>query len=186
MLIIIEGIDLVGKTTFIEQLTKKVNKGIIIKSCYLPGNNFNSNNVLIKNQYQKIYNLIKKTGKKQIIYLDRFYPSQMVYSIKRNFESMNDKWYKNFEKKLLKTPHLLILLDEPENVLNKRLKIRGDDYITINDIKTLKERYIKFYNQSILNKIIIKPSNGFENNYEKIKKVVKCLNVKEEKLQKKI
>ena len=84
--IIVEGPDLAGKTTIIENLGKRLNQGIIIKNLYKP----KTENGQIWNQYFNILETIRESKLNTFI-LDRFYPSQLVYSILRGKDDIIEK-----------------------------------------------------------------------------------------------
>ena len=85
-IVIVEGSDLSGKTTAIETISKHFNEGFILKNAYKPKTKAESNKVVAN--YWHILKLI--INEKNLVLLDRFYPSQMVYSYLRGEDEMRN------------------------------------------------------------------------------------------------
>jgi len=149
MIIIIEGTDKTGKTTFINTFAKQ-HKCIIIKNQHKPNG---INDKQLKESYIALLYFINKYHNKFDIILDRFYPSQLVYSILRGHDSFDDSWYNNFEQKLRKFGHLYVYCTVDKETLLERHKIEQDEYLKTNNIDLIQKRYDKFYNQTNLNKV---------------------------------
>ena len=153
-IIIFEGVDCSGKSSLANKLSKKVKNGILIKSNYKPDS---SNTSEIKKQYLKILLSINNSiwTQDEYIILDRYHLSQVVYSIMRGHDDLDDPWYNWFESNLClgKNDACLIWVDEPEHVIISRLNGRGDEHIKEEDVHMLRERYAKAYARSNLPKI---------------------------------
>lgn len=164
MLVIVEGVDLAGKSTFLENLSKKVNAGFIVKNTMKPRSNANGGLhhweelQKLKHHYMQI-SLIGATFPSTMpIYLDRFYPSQIVYSILRGHDDFTDNYYCKFEE-MIQDIACLIMIYEDEDVLTQRFAVRGDEHVTLDQILLLKKRYDEFFVRCTLPKIKLKSTD---------------------------
>jgi thymidylate kinase len=152
---IIEGPDLAGKTTAIESIAKFYNRGIIIKNSFKPKIAGSSR---IYRQYWAILHLVSKYD--DLVILDRFYPSQAVYSILRGLDEMFSENVKDLEEHCVKNLTITyIYLDTNLDELETRYKKRGDEHINIEQLKLLKQRYDLFYDSTILPKVKVNTMN---------------------------
>ncbi len=151
MKLIIDGPDLSGKTYAIERIAKKYNSGLIIKNAYKPKKKTDS--IKIYNQYWKILSIAENY--KQAIILDRFFPSQAVYSILRGEDEMTSSYIILLEVYCKKHGFKYIYLDTSLEVLKERYDQRGDEHIKKEQLLMLKNRYDKYYEQCTLDKIKI-------------------------------
>ena len=160
MIVIVEGPDLSGKTTAIEKLGKKFNSGFTLKNNFKPRTKEESE--LIYNHYSEILNLVAAwhmLHPSNLIILDRFYPSQQVYSILRGKDEMKQWELLDIERRCKEFNVKLIMLDTPLEELKSRHEHRGDDYIKRGQLEILKERYDKAYLQSRLEKMSVNTRN---------------------------
>lgn len=145
-ILIIEGSDLSGKSTAIDIIGKHFNSGFTLKNHYKPRKKEDSNEIyaqyerltLMINTYHDIY-------PKQLIILDRFFPSQAVYSIFRKEDEMYWTQVIKLDIRASIGNYIFILLDTPLEILAKRYREIGDEYINANQLKKIKERYDQFY-----------------------------------------
>lgn len=157
--LIVEGCDLSGKTTAIEKINKKFKDGFLLKNLYKPSD---SKDIRVYEQYWKILNFISQNNDIPIFVLDRFYPSQAVYSYLRGSDDlelreMSDNTgyiaIEELDKYCSSRKFLFVLLDTPLDVLKERYAARGDEHISIEDLETLYKRYNEFYEKTNLEKI---------------------------------
>ena len=151
-ILIVEGVDLVGKSTAIERISKTLKTGITIKNNYKPKS---QSNFEIYNQYLEIMTM---TGHyRKLIILDRFYPSQLVYSYLRGFDELEQtpEIAQVIEKDLHFYKTKLLLLDTSEEELRKRYAVRGDEHVDINQILVIRQRYLDFFDRCQLDKLKI-------------------------------
>ena len=146
--IIIEGPDLSGKTFAIEKIAKKLNSGFVLKNSFKPKTVEDSCSLYA--HYLDILTLV--TNRKDIVILDRFYPSQAVYSYKRGKDEMHSSEIKAIDIVCKREGVLYIYLDTTLDILEHRYRERGDEHITIEELKKIKERYDEFYLQTSLTK----------------------------------
>jgi len=147
-ILIIEGPDLAGKTFAIEKIAKHFNRGFTLKNNFKPINKQSSSQIYA--QYWKINALISK---QDFVILDRFFPSQAVYSYLRGIDEIEHSEIKALDRYAWVNDYLYIYLDTPLNLLMCRYEERGDAYIKIEQLKEIKERYDKFYNLTPMKKI---------------------------------
>ena len=139
MFIVVEGVDKSGKTTLINKLMKKIPNIILLKIGYRPKDKS-------KPERQKIYQgyvlLQKKFLKhKEFNFLfDRFIISEMVYSIKRGYESLEEKkLWKLIER--MKGQTVFIYCRLPMEQLSTIHYQQKDDYVDTDDLAMLQARY---------------------------------------------
>jgi len=149
MLIIFEGSDLSGKSTIAEAVAKKLPESYLTKMCHRPKNNSESEVAKVYKRYWNIvewYKLIYTLSQgKDTMILDRFYPSEAVYSYKRDYDAMDDKRIIELDTYIDTQFNALIVYCEPPNdILEQRLKDRGDDFVDVNDLGKIRSRYHNF------------------------------------------
>jgi len=159
-IIIIEGCDGVGKTTLIETMAKKIDGSLIIKNTTKPNDGSPYERKKIKKRYCEILNLIKNCDNNTTVILDRYFPSEVVYSIKRGYDAFEDDWYKVFEEKLLEEKCIYVYLTRDFSEIKKIFKKRGEEYLKKEEIKTILERYDEFFERTKLRKIKVTLKKG--------------------------
>lgn len=158
-ILIVEGCDGVGKGYLIEQLSKKLKNMVIIKNLDRPLDNSIKERLKIKNHYLSMLyttNIFNNV----IITFDRFYFSELVYSIKRGYEAGDDSFFKTLERDIREIPHLFVLVDRNSDEIKNVFQTRGEDYTKENEIDIIKNRYLEFFNKSKLNKLRINSSES--------------------------
>lgn len=148
MKLIIEGPDLSGKTYAIDRIAKHFNSGFTLKNNFKPINKISS--ATIYKQYWHILNLIKK---EPFVILDRFFPSQAVYSYLRGVDEFISREINGLDLYCKENDFIYIYLDTPMNILLERYDQDGDEHIKKEELKTLKERYDQFFEITIMKKI---------------------------------
>jgi thymidylate kinase len=152
MIFVVEGCDKSGKTTLIERLNKRF-VGISIKITDRPLDKSPVQRAKIVNYYWKILGLIDQEGAFNNFILDRFFPSEMVYSFKRGYDAFKEKEMQWIEDFLRRKNALLILCDPGEEELKKRMHDNPDDYVTHRENMKVLERYNRFFEETTLNKM---------------------------------
>jgi len=144
--IILEGVDKTGKTTLAEKLLKAKTGTILIKQ--------NRKDLKkIKDAFMNMAILLRDLPGDAPIILDRFYPSQMVYSILRGEESMTDVFYHVLENDLVNHPTLkfeIIYCTADDDTIRRRFKKEKEEYVKEDQIKLLKSRYEHFIKRTKL------------------------------------
>lgn len=144
MKIIIEGPDLAGKSYAIEKILKlfKNRPSLLMKNGFKPSNQADDT---IYTQYYTMIDLIERYTKNGAdVILDRFYPSQAVYSILRGKDEIEDDRINLIDNTCKKNNFLIIYLDTALAVLEGRYDKRGDEHIDKNQLTMLKSRYDDF------------------------------------------
>jgi thymidylate kinase len=166
-ILIIEGIDCSGKDYFISKLSKELCNSITIKNNFKPRNY--EEREIIKNKYKAIIAIAKKLASFDFIILNRFYPSELVYSaVKRSYDANKDIWYKFFENSIKRMTWesnikvILVYVYESPEEIKKRMKERGEDYIIDKDVDNIIKAYDNFYKKTKLTKIKIKSSEIYK------------------------
>jgi len=171
MLIIFEGVDCSGKTTIIEQLMKHSRNCFHIRRSDIPASSNESEIGRLKRSYKTIHEIYKNAirPRKAHLIVERFYPSELAYSkVKRGYEAFDDKFYHTFEDQLIRDFEeeevVIIYVFQELKILKDRLISRGDDYIKIEELSELNQRYLEFLEWSKINTYSIPGSDaGYSN-----------------------
>lgn len=146
MIIIIEGCDLSGKTTFAQRCVSHFN-ALLYKGLYFGEDDFaidDRNSKYLKTKYIiETIVALSKLNTKSIIVCDRFLFSELVYgNILRN---MNYDYDHKEIKKLLQLieqeKNCVVHLTCDEITTKERYASRGDDRVTLENIQKLKAEY---------------------------------------------
>ena len=169
MRIILEGLDKSGKSTLVEALKNQIPSLVGLKLLTKPKDGGEESQQYIKQMYMHMAEMTRNQSAHYLF--DRFYPSQMVYSFKREHDDLENGWFWQFEQELAKTPNLYILLDVDEKLLAQRFETDGEDYALPEDIKKIKERYLTHFEQCQLNKVKLDPTDKLEETVARIKEI---------------
>jgi thymidylate kinase len=180
VIVILEGVDKCGKTTFAKEILKSLNEGIIWKfksriSALKPRNIKDPSLTLsyLIGHYNATIELLTRFPINQYLHiLDRFYPSEFVYSkIRRRIESFENKDLWKIENNILNYPHLLIYLEPSMSTLLKRLNKEPDDVTDASVLPKVLKRYHKFLKLTKLKTIIV--NNDILNQKKKAVSIIK-------------
>ena len=171
MILIIEGPEKSGKTTLVAALIKKF-PGVMIKITDRPKDFSREEKLKIKFHYLRVMQFAKDSPENTFI-LDRFYPSEMVYSIKRGYDAMKDSFFRDLETHIMKEKHLLVFCNPGKEIISKRLKETPDDYLTKKENIEMLQRYQNFLKKTRLFSLEVNTSNPTEITVEKIIKKLK-------------
>lgn len=170
---IIEGVDCSGKSYLIDGLCKKY-PSIVIKNTMCPTKKDKNQIREYKRYILSILSFVNHNRFNKTMILDRFFPSEIAYSlVKRKYDAFLDRDYKEMEKSLASLNHLYIYCNPGLEVLNKRFKKRGDEHIVLKDIKNLSKRYDRFFRQTIMNKLELDTSKPIHKLLEIIEDKIK-------------
>jgi len=176
IIIVIEGADLTGKTTFINELSKRIKNSIKIKLPKVIDLNRN------QAQIERLINnaaYVEMDSEKNVVWLvDRFITSALIYSKfqkRETYLSIKDIESKN---------HLIFILYASENVLRKRYRERKDTFFSIEEILKLNNFFLNFFeeNKNRLNGRLFLLRN--DNKYDLIKNIKKIEEVVEKWMKK--
>ena len=160
MIVIIEGLDGVGKTTLSEQIADKYNFKYI-KESY-------TNNCEVK-ECRMIDMLTRLTESKNYIYDRTTLIDDFVYSFLNETRSSLLNYFEIIIKILSKCK--IIHLELNENIRKERFNKRGDQYVTNNDIKKIDKEYKNFY-QNLNNVQYVSLTGNLEKDIEKVMEVI--------------
>lgn len=159
--IVVEGIDKSGKTTFLNLLKSIVPSAVVIKNVNPPRIDSIVEKTALKEKYLLIENILDR-NKDTVFILDRFYPSEMVYSqIKRGYDALEDDWYWDLDRRLGLKKVSLVYVESPGEVLKKRFDSCGEEYVETDEIELLIDRYHRFLEHTALPKLFV---NGTQDN----------------------
>jgi thymidylate kinase len=130
MIVIAEGCDCVGKTTFAEMLAEKTGYEVV------KGSSFEIAELGQFGMYEHMWKLLDRDN----IIIDRFLYSNLVYGSIYNYPMMQPIQYHSLVQKLNKTA-IVIYLQAHQYVIAERMATRGDDMIKVQDINLILDSY---------------------------------------------
>jgi len=170
MFMIVEGIDKVGKTMFIDKFEKlfPIER---VKLERRPKDASPQEQQRVRDWYEcavAIYSQPQWLNK--LVVLDRFHLSELAYCFKRNYDVLDDDWfYDVLEGKIKKIPHVLVYLECNPEIIKSRLHIEEDDYIKQQDIESLSRRYEKvLLSKTKLSYIRLDSTEPFDSNFKQL------------------
>ena len=134
MILVLEGCDCVGKTTFAEMLAEKTGYEIV------KGSSFEIAELGQDGMFEHMMNLLDRDN----IIIDRFFYSNLVYGKLYNYPMMRTDQYDMLVDKLDRKG-LTLYLHAPESVIRYRMANRGDDMIKADDIENILNEYIDVF-----------------------------------------
>ena len=143
MIIVIEGADLVGKTTVINRLAAEIQNSIPLKLEVVIDLDSKCVADIEKAINHTAYSVMSKVEDK-IWLVDRFIVSALIYSKYLNRPT------KLSVKDIIDRDYNIIILGAFETVLEERYKIKDDKYFSIDAIKTLNKLFFNFYTLNLL------------------------------------
>jgi len=138
--IILEGPDLAGKTTLINELLKikKFNNSLVIKNNFIPKNY--EEHTKLMDKYFELLVFSNKLFSYNYIFFDRLFLSEIVYGkLLRNYNCSNEEKLLNLIKSNIYEK--IILLLPPLETLENRWNIRGDSRINKSQLKEIYNLY---------------------------------------------
>ena len=144
MIIVLEGCDCVGKTTFAEMLSEKTGYEIV------KGSSFEISELGADGMFNHMMELLDRDN----IIIDRFFYSNLVYGELYNYPMMSPIQYMKLTEKLNKKALVLYLQASPY-VIAERMAIRGDDMIKVQDIGSILGTYLQDMNGIFMPKLML-------------------------------
>ena len=130
MIVILEGCDCVGKTTFAQMLAEKTGYEIV------KGSSFEIAELGQFGMYEHMFELLDRDN----IIIDRFLYSNLVYGSIYDYPMMLPIQYLSLVQKLNKVG-MVVYLHAHESVIRGRMESRGDDMIKTYDISRILDTY---------------------------------------------
>lgn len=170
MVIILEGLDGVGKSTISRMLSDKIGFPIIAER--YPGNDMS-----IKNErFELLKNNVK--SKKNVIYDRCTCIDDFVYSFLNNNKKSDMIDYVSQIEAVLSECIIIHLSPSNYDKYIVRFKKRGDEYVSIDDLNIISNSYTDFYSKLSLNPVHIKSYNN--DLYLTIRKIIEHLKTRKE------
>jgi len=173
MRIIVEGVDKSGKSTLIEKMKNQFEYGIAIKNMIKPRGNSLEETQRICNIYEDIEVMSQNIDPNHVFILDRYYQSEIVYSILRGNDRLVDPGFKNWVRDIesaIKHNTLLVLVETDAKTVAERFRKCNEDFVKEDQIKMLQDRYNQVFEMSTLRKIKLDTTKlGIEKSLELIK-----------------
>ena len=141
MIVVLEGCDCVGKTTFAKSLAEKTGYEIV------KGSSFEISELGADGMFKYMMELLDRDN----IIIDRFFHSNIVYGNLFRYPMMRVEQYDELLEKMNKRA-LLLYLHAPVSIIRKRMEFRGDDMIKVEDISDINRGYNKMLNGNFIPK----------------------------------
>ena len=144
MIIVLEGCDCVGKTTFAEMLSEKTGYEIV------KGSSFEISELGADGMFNHMMKLLDRES----IIIDRFFYSNLVYGKLYNYPMMSISQYMDLTNKLNKKA-LVLYLQAYHYAIVERMEKRGDDMIKADDIGRILDLYRESMNGIFMPKLML-------------------------------
>jgi thymidylate kinase len=131
MIIVLEGCDCVGKTTFAEMLAEKTGFEIV------KGSSFEISELGADGMFNYMMELLDRKN----IIIDRFFYSNLVYGELFSYPMMTEEQYDLLVEKLDKNG-LVVYIHAPEGTITHRMANRGDDMIKAENVESILAKYV--------------------------------------------
>ncbi|RKJ28240.1 hypothetical protein D7X33_42715 [Butyricicoccus sp. 1XD8-22] len=129
--IIVEGVDGAGKTTLINELSSQLNYDVV------KGSSFELSSCTNEELYNKFNDMTTLDN----VVFDRFIYSNEVYApLYKDFALLTDEQRREIERKMSHKAIIVYLYADTETLID-RINVRGDDYVTVDKLDTIKEKY---------------------------------------------
>lgn len=130
-IIVLEGCDAVGKTTFANTLAEKTGYEVV------KGSSFEISELGADGMFEHMMQLLDKDN----IIIDRFFYSNLIYGRLFDYPMMTPEQYDMLIEKLDERA-LLVYLHASEGVISYRMQNRGDDMIKVENIGDILDGYM--------------------------------------------
>ena len=154
MNIIVEGCDKAGKSTICNDIRDALLPVVPVtfKLTQKPDkDSFFSQQMVVKIYVEIFGQTFHEWNKEHIFLFDRSYPSELVYSIKRGYEAMENEDLKALDLRLGdRKDTLLIYCEVDAETLKKRFKSDKEEYLTEAEIERTLARYENFLKMTYL------------------------------------
>lgn len=131
-IVILEGSDCVGKTTFAETLAKVTGYEIV------KGSSFEISELGGDGMYEYMAELLSRDN----IIIDRFYLSNLIYAKLYDYPTMTEEQFDNISF-VADQVALTVLVTSPIPSIKYRMENRGDDMIKVEEVDAIVGAYYK-------------------------------------------
>lgn len=172
MILILEGIDKAGKSTVIKDISEKILPNSLVwkfKNKPINSQRDEVNKCFIG--YDELFHQAVASHKKVPIVFDRAYPSELVYSIKRQYDAFFDLRFWDLDKRL-KDDAKIVYCHAPDEVLKKRFEETGETDLKYSEFPRILERYEQFLSKTAIPVLRVDTTKSREENIEAIKRFI--------------
>lgn len=161
MIVVIEGLDGVGKTTFAERFAEQY-KFIYVKESYTDNN---------KEKEERMLSMFKRLiSRENYIYDRTTLIDDFVYNFLNEKESTLTDYFDIIQVLLSRCKIVHLTVDE--EIRKQRLEQRGDEYITNEMIEKIKEGYRFLYNKLLKSPYLYHLTNNIDLDIKNVMEVV--------------
>lgn len=129
-IIVLEGCDCSGKSTFAQKLAEKLGYEIV------KGSSFEISKLGQDGMFEHMSNLLDREN----IIIDRFLYSNLVYGSLFDYPMMTPQQYDHLVEKLDEKAFLVYMYAHKDK-LSYRMQSRGDDMVKVENIESILEKY---------------------------------------------
>lgn len=130
--IIVEGADCSGKDTLIETLSRMTGYSVVRGSSF----------EISKKGKEAMHDIMIDTIEKDNIIMNRSYYSNLVYADIFGYPKIGDDLAKSVTDKINNSENVFVVyLYADKNILKERMKSRGDDEVSPDDLQSILEGY---------------------------------------------
>ena len=166
MIILVEGIDKSGKTTFINTLKTHIPSTRIFKNAIKPGKG-DVEIGRIAGVYQGAYQFANMIKDKNFIVFDRSHITEIVYSYLRGYESSEKIDWRKIEGELLKDA-VIVYNYAPPSIISQRFKTDKEDYVREEEILNIITRYEAYLESTKIPYVTISSLDSVDSNLAKV------------------
>ncbi len=149
MIYIVEGADKSGKSTLIKAFTEQHARSLVLKlsSDFKPkyGDKEELHNLSVA--YNELFNQARALSYDQgfDVIFDRAYPSEIVYSIKRDYDAFKHNHWWELDRGLAASGFCkLIYCSVPDEINKDRMQTEKEEYLKQDELTLIKARYKEF------------------------------------------
>lgn len=135
MNIIVEGVDGVGKDSFIERLAELTDKKV------MRGSSFEISQLGPEKMYEKLKEMIVSNDD---LIINRFFYSNVVYGELYDYPMLSHEQYTELNDLVCDDAIVYYLVADTE-IIKKRINNRGDDMVKPEEIQTIKDAYVEMW-----------------------------------------
>ena len=166
-ILLIEGVDKVGKTTLINDLKQLFPSAKVYKNNIKPEDKRETTIGRTTGIYLGFYQ-IAIANPEEVIIFDRSHITELIYAYRRGYNPLTYFNWFNYEKKVLLGSTVIIYLSAPIQVITRRFKEDNETYISKEEIQPIVSGYELYLRKTSLPKIKLSSLDLRSDNIKKV------------------
>ena len=147
-MILLEGIDRSGKSTVINNLIRS-QVSTLFKLYNKPANNSYYERERVRIAYNELFHQAELNNASSTVIFDRSYPSEIVYSIRRDYDAFWDSFWWELEDTLKGRAVIVYCFVDPDELV-KRFTTTRESHLRLEEIPQILDRYNLFLDRTRL------------------------------------